>query len=65
MHGLLGFNVAECKTPDVSFGSGVFAGGGQTHVHAHVHKPVFVYKIMKVAWNSEGKKPLGRPRHTG
>jgi hypothetical protein len=37
------------ETPDVSFGSGVLAGGGQTHLHAHAHKLVFVYKIMKVA----------------
>jgi len=49
VHGLLGFNIVECKTPDVSLGSGVLAGGGETHVLAHAHKPVVVYKIMKVA----------------
>jgi hypothetical protein len=49
VHGLLGFNNVERKNPDVSFGSGVLAGGGQTHVLAHAHKPVFVYKIVKVA----------------
>jgi len=48
VHGLLGFIIAECKTPDMSFGSGVLAGV-QTHVHAHAHKPVFVHKIMEVA----------------
>lgn len=37
------------ETPDVSFGSEVLAGGGQTHLHARVYKPVFFYKIMKVA----------------
>jgi len=48
VHGLLGFNIAKCETPDVSFDSGVLAGGGQTRLYAHAHKPVFVYKIMKV-----------------
>ena len=43
------WQIAECETPDVSFGSGVLAGGGQTDLHARAHKPVFVCKIMKVA----------------
>jgi hypothetical protein len=49
--GLLGFSIAECETPDVSFGSGVLAGGVQAHVHAHAHKPVLVYKTMKISCN--------------
>jgi hypothetical protein len=48
MYGLLGFNTAECKNPDVSVGSEVLAGGGQAYLHVHTHKPIFLYKIMKL-----------------
>jgi hypothetical protein len=48
VHGLLDFNIADCETADVSFDSGVLAGGGQSRLYAHAHKPVFVYKVMKV-----------------